>query len=150
MIVENRQTAWNEIDKIFPYDYMKAEEESKNAGYTIYRSTADDHPENWISDMGNHLEINLENKKSVNIWIRQDQSNIPHHYIVSVKGERHDFEYTCSTIYEVLDAVMDGAESFGYEVKTTKLMIMLASMEQEDIRYLSTKGYSIRWAAGEV
>ncbi len=42
---------------------------SERAGYPIYYSTASD-VNAWISDLGNRLEVNLPDGKSVNIWIQ--------------------------------------------------------------------------------
>lgn len=63
--------AWKIADEIFPTDYIKNERASIAAGYNIYESTL---PEcnAWISDLGNRLEINLPNGKSVNIWIEAE------------------------------------------------------------------------------
>lgn len=37
MKVQNRQQAWNEVNKLIPNDYLK---DYERAGYSIYRSTA--------------------------------------------------------------------------------------------------------------
>ena len=73
MIVKTTAEAWEAANKMFPYDYEKDEQSSANAGYPIYRSTADMHHCNWISDLGDRLEINLENGESTNIWIREEE-----------------------------------------------------------------------------
>lgn len=36
MTVKSIQEAWDEVNKIFPYDYEKDETASKNAGYPVY------------------------------------------------------------------------------------------------------------------
>ena len=41
MKVSSKEKAWEEANKIFPYDYVKDEEGSAKAGYPIYTSTAD-------------------------------------------------------------------------------------------------------------
>lgn len=70
MTVNSRVQAWREADRIFPTDYMKDEQASKKAGYDIYKSTADGNG-SWISDLGNRLEINLEDGSTTNIWIEE-------------------------------------------------------------------------------
>lgn len=70
MKVTSKQEAWNEAAKIFPTDYAKDDARSANAGYPIYHSTADG-VNAWISDLGDRLEVNLPNGKSVNIWIEE-------------------------------------------------------------------------------
>lgn len=69
MKVNSISEAWKEVNKLFPYDYMKDEESSERAGYPIYRATAAEHQNNWISDLGTSLEINTEDGKSQRIWI---------------------------------------------------------------------------------
>ena len=85
MKVMNREDAWAEVNKIFPTDYEKKGEASNRAGYPVYRSTAGD-INAWISDMGDRLEVNLPDGKSVNIWIEEseeeqknEQSAMPHY-----------------------------------------------------------------------
>lgn len=76
MKVSSKEKAWEEVNKIFPYDYEKDEKGSANAGYPIYTSTASEHPQNWISDLGNRLEVNLEDGSSTNIWIEEQGEDV--------------------------------------------------------------------------
>ena len=69
----NRTQAWQLADEIFPTDYMKNDVASENAGYDIYESTADGCFAH-ISDLGCRLEVNLDNGKTVNIWIEEQPS----------------------------------------------------------------------------
>lgn len=71
MKVKSRKEAWNKADIIFPTDYAKDEARSSRAGYTVYYSTAKGVAA-WISDLGDRLEINLENGETVNIWIDKE------------------------------------------------------------------------------
>ena len=71
MKVKSKQEAWKIADGIFNTDYIKDEHRSKNAGYDIYHSTAAG-VNAWISDLGNRLEVNLENGETVNIWIDEE------------------------------------------------------------------------------
>lgn len=68
MTVKTAREAWEKADAIFPTDYEKDNERSDRAGYDIYKSTLEG-CNSWISDLGNRLEINLENGETVNIWI---------------------------------------------------------------------------------
>lgn len=70
MTTNNRERAWEIANEIFPTDYMKNEAKSKRAGYDIYVSTAEDVLA-WISDLGNRLEVNLDNGKTITIWINE-------------------------------------------------------------------------------
>lgn len=97
MTVKSIQEAWDEVNKIFPYDYEKNETASKNAGYPIYYSTTSDHQNNWISDLGNRLEVNFEDGRSVNVWVNSE--------------EYHHFEVTVPR----LGAIMAGHKSCGME-----------------------------------
>lgn len=69
MTVTSIKDAWAEANKIFPTDYEHDTSRSERAGYPIYYSTASD-VNAWISDLGNRLEVNLPDGKSVNIWIQ--------------------------------------------------------------------------------
>lgn len=69
MKVKNLQQAWNEANRLIAYDYLKDNEASKKAGYTIYRSMKNHY--DYICDLGDRLEINLANGQTVNIWIEQ-------------------------------------------------------------------------------
>ena len=68
MKAKSMKEAWKIADSIFNTDYIKDERRSNNAGYDIYHSTAFG-VNAWISDLGDRLEVNLENGETVNIWI---------------------------------------------------------------------------------
>ena len=68
MKVKSKQEAWRKADVLFSTDYMKDDIRSNRAGYDIYYSTAAG-VDAWISDLGDRLEVNMENGKTVNIWI---------------------------------------------------------------------------------
>ena len=69
MTVTSIRDAWAEVQKIFPTRYEHDASRSERAGYPIYYSTAAS-VNAWISDLGNRLEVNLPDGKSVNIWIQ--------------------------------------------------------------------------------
>ena len=70
MTVANIKEAWRKADIIFPTDYLLDSERTEKAGYNIYYSTLDSY-EAWISDLGNRLELNLPDGKTVNIWVEE-------------------------------------------------------------------------------
>lgn len=70
MKANNRQQAWEIANEIFPTDYIKNETKSKRAGYDIYESTAEGVLA-WISDLSDRLEVNLNNGKTITIWINE-------------------------------------------------------------------------------
>lgn len=70
---KNIQEAWETVNQIFPTDYEKDEASSQNAGYPIYRSTAEDRYYDYICDLNDRLEINLhDGNKSINVWIEAE------------------------------------------------------------------------------
>lgn len=74
MKANSRKEAWKIVNEVFPTDYMKDEQSSNNAGYPIYRSTAEDHYHDYICDLGNRLEVNLGSTgKTINIWIEEPE-----------------------------------------------------------------------------
>lgn len=73
MNVASREEAWEKANEIFPTDYLKDEQRSSNAGYPVYRSTADDHYYDYICDLGCRLEVNLSSGEPVNIWIEETE-----------------------------------------------------------------------------
>lgn len=70
-----RGEAWKAAAEIFPTDYEKDEQSSKNAGYPIFRSTSQ--PNAWISNLNNGLELNFEDKdgtfRTIMIGITDEQ-----------------------------------------------------------------------------
>lgn len=70
MRTNTRERAWTIANEVFPTDYMKNEARSKRAGYDIYESTAEGISA-WISDLGDRLEVNLDNGTTITIWINE-------------------------------------------------------------------------------
>lgn len=70
MKVNNIKEAWKVADEIFPTDYNKDEQASERAGYSIYRSPINYY--DYICELGDRLEVNLANGKTINIWIEKD------------------------------------------------------------------------------
>ena len=64
--------AWKKADAIFGGDYELDEVASKNAGYKVYRSTAEGKYYWYICDLGTRLEVNMD-KETVNIWISDEK-----------------------------------------------------------------------------
>lgn len=67
MKVKNYQQAWEIVFKIMPGNYEKNSCASARAGYDIYIS--DDDAGNWVSDLGDRLEVNFNDGRTVNVWI---------------------------------------------------------------------------------
>lgn len=72
--VRTMEEAWAKANGIFPTDYMKDDESSQRAGYPIYRSTAEDHFNDYICDLNDRLEVNIaDGNQSINIWIDPEE-----------------------------------------------------------------------------
>ena len=65
--VNSVSAAWAKVNEIFPTDYNKDENSSARAGYPVFRSSVEYY--NYICDLGDRLEVNLENGETINIWI---------------------------------------------------------------------------------
>ena len=68
VIVRSKEDAWRKADELFPTDYMKDDVSSENAGYDIYKSTLKG-MNAWISDLGNSLELNLADGRTIRIVV---------------------------------------------------------------------------------
>lgn len=71
--VTSKQDAWNKVNQIFPTDYEQDVQSSTRAGYPVYRSTAEGHFYDYICDLGDRLEVNLDSShlETANIWIEE-------------------------------------------------------------------------------
>ena len=98
MKVKSKQEAWRKADIIFPTDYIKDDIRSTRAGYDVYYSTVAGVAA-WISDLGDRLEVNLENGETVTIWF-DEEPQFPEYQLedaLSVISE---------AIYEIDDKVL--------------------------------------------
>ena len=57
--------------KLTKHDYEYDVERSARAGYPIYFSVKKEAYE-WVCDLGDRLEVNLEDGRSINIWIKDE------------------------------------------------------------------------------
>lgn len=64
------KAAWKLVDELTTSDYMYNAESSQRAGYSVYTSTRKGCCE-YVCDLGTRLEVNLEDGRSINIWIEQ-------------------------------------------------------------------------------
>ena len=136
MKVGNMEKAWEEANKIFPYDYEKDEEGSLKAGYSIYRSTAGEHPQNWISDLGDRLEINLENGTSMNIWIEEQGEDVEV-TVIAKTGETRTYKTYAEYRKEFRFFWSSGQESKyedGVEVHFEKIIQALRMVNEDDAK----------------
>lgn len=67
MKVASRRKAFEKAFEILGAGVEKDEAATQRAGYPIYISTAN--TSEWVSDLGNRIELNMANGESVCIWI---------------------------------------------------------------------------------
>lgn len=67
IVVGSKEEAFWTANGLVHSDYDYDADRSERAGYPIYYSTIL-HDE-WISDLGDRLEVNLSGGKTINIWI---------------------------------------------------------------------------------
>lgn len=95
MKVNSREEAWKLVNRLFPTDYEKDEVSSQNAGYSIYKSTADNN-DSWISDLGTSLEMNAVNESgtidTMRIWIEEKEVKTMAATIRSMTGEFEEYK----------------------------------------------------------
>lgn len=80
--------------------YERDEESTKRAGYSVYRSISD--PREYICDLGNRLEVNTKDGKSVNIWIdespvevRRLEEKVDKQYLEILKLKARLYDLLC-------------------------------------------------------
>lgn len=104
MTVTSKKAAWDEVNKIFPTDYEMNAAESERAGYSIFRSTAEG-VNAWISDLGDRLEVNLPDGKTVNVWIEepkeQNEDDMASRMEVLKRVQRLAYYYTEEYVKEL-------------------------------------------------
>lgn len=94
MKARNINEAWTMAREIFPTAYHKDEQSSERAGYAIYRSDIFNHYYCYICDLGNRLEINLDDGRTINIWIdpEEDENGNPVEEIHEAVAAMHNVE----------------------------------------------------------
>ena len=98
MKVKSKQEAWRKVDENFSTDYAKDDIRSNRAGYDIYYSTAAG-VNAWISDLGDRLEVNMENGETINIWI-DEEPQFPEYQLEDALRVIND------AIYEIDDNIL--------------------------------------------
>ena len=70
--VNSVSAAWAKVNEVFPTDYNEDENSSARADYPVFRSSVEYY--NYICDLGDRLEVNLESGETVNIWIDESEA----------------------------------------------------------------------------
>lgn len=55
------------------------------------------------------------------------------HYELIIEARSHEFIYTCSTAYEVLDALADASATFGLDANLDEAMCNLVEMKKGNL-----------------
>lgn len=71
MRATSKEQAFWLAGKLTKHDYEYDVERSARAGYPIY-FTVKEGVNEWVSDLGDRLEVNLEDGRSINIWIKDE------------------------------------------------------------------------------
>lgn len=75
MKAKNYQEAWEKAGELIGKSLTKDEARTAGAGYPIYAS--EENPLEWVSDLGNRLEVNTADGQSVCIWIEAEADEKP-------------------------------------------------------------------------
>lgn len=75
--VYSKAKAFEEANKLISGDYTYDSLRSERAGYPIFFS---DYGYEWISDLGDRLEVNKENGDTINVWIEEPEYKKPHRF----------------------------------------------------------------------
>lgn len=67
ILVNSSLEAWECFHDLFKWDIVCDESDSERAGYKVYRDPTE--ANNWVSDLGDRLEVNTKDGKTINIWI---------------------------------------------------------------------------------
>nr|DAL85289.1 MAG TPA: hypothetical protein [Caudoviricetes sp.] len=135
MVVNSKEQAWIEVNKIFPTDYEKDESSSQRAGYDIYR-----HPTlnyySRICDLGDRLEVltGEYGENVTNIWIEEPKAPVTFKVIVTYQV--HDGSVMTKEMTDVR-----GVETVWEKIGGEKVQIFKVNQG-------SYKGAS--WAAGAI
>lgn len=98
MFVKSLSKAWEMARMIFPTDFLFDENASKRAGYNIYSSTVSGNEE-WISSLGNALELNMK-KGTIRIDVIEDKPVFMTATVQSLTKEYPD--YTLNNVISVI------------------------------------------------
>ena len=80
--------------------YQKDERGTKNAGYNIYRS--EENYYDYICDLGNRLEVNTHDGKSLNIWIETEEQENQRELETKVKEQEYEILKLKAKLYDLL------------------------------------------------
>lgn len=96
MKAQNINEAWTMAAEIFPTPYHKDEQSSERAGYNVYRSDYFNRYYCYICELGDRLEINLDDGRTINIWIdpEDEREEISRHIAIIHAAREHGEQIT--------------------------------------------------------
>ena len=130
--------AWQKVREIFPTDYEIDFHSTERAGYAVYRSTADGHYYDYICDLGDRLEVNLSNGKTVNVWFsdlywKAIENDELRHQVADLKETVKDLKQARDDYKEAYEIVLENEKSLVNEIKAL----------EAEIAELKKNGYSL-------
>ena len=139
MKVDTLQDAWNAACKEFPTDFELDTLATKNAGYNVYRSTAEGHYYDYICELGDRLELNLSDGTTINIWIDKYEDFEDEHNVKQSEYENllHAGGTRELTYGEALDAVCN---EFGFDPAKVKIITEVPKLMINSKRQLKKVG----------
>ncbi len=134
--VKTMEEAWTKANEIFPTDYMKDDESSEHAGYPIYRSTAEEHFNDYICDLNDRLEVNIaEGNQSINIWIEtEEQGEDVEVTAIAQSGETRNYATYAEFKKEFRFFLSSGNRYEDNEAHFEKIISSLREINENDIK----------------
>lgn len=98
MKAKTRKAAWEIADELFPEGYTRDARRSDGAGYDTYTSNVNYYA--YICDLGDRLELNFADGKTVNVWIEM-RANYYEYQVADA------LEVVSECIYQIDDKIND-------------------------------------------
>ena len=135
--VHTAAEAWEKARSIFPGEYAYDSDSSERAGYHVFRG---EKFYDYISDLGNRLEVNLANGITTNIWIISEEKTL------SVEFTRDELEKILNVLFghvETIDKKIDFYfQSESFELKNRSAKYKSLNNERHECCNMISKIYS--------
>lgn len=159
--VTSKQDAWNKVNQIFPTDYEQDVQSSTRAGYPVYRSTAEGHYYDYICDLGDRLEVNLDSShlETANIWIEEPATEeapvlSEERVAVAKRLQRAVFYFTEEYLKELENKAKEDEAVAAMQANSSKdgpvqcmVLVMPESIHSSTSSCLSSKMCTARWSS---
>jgi hypothetical protein len=77
-------------------------------------------------------------------------ANKAKHFVISVKSAAHIFTYECTGAYEAMEAIVDAARTFGFNVDNDDVMESLVSIKNGNLLSRDSFRWSVALKDGEI